>query len=65
MAEEFAVPVPHDGVIVSVDPAELIHQVRAFPKASSDDVTVITEATRRAGLECPVRRSRLDDRPVY
>jgi len=65
MAEEFAVPVPDDGAIVSVDPVELIHQVRAFPKASSDNVAMITEATRCAGLACPVRRSKLDDRPVY
>jgi hypothetical protein len=37
MAVEFAVPIPDDGVVVTVDPRTLVQQVRAWPTASNAD----------------------------
>lgn len=65
MAAEFAVPIPYDGVTVSVDPVKLISEVRACPAATPDEVAMLVEATRAAGLQSPVTRSTLGSAPAY
>jgi len=65
MAAEFAVPIPDDGVVVAVDPPTLLQPVRAWPTASSADVTALRTATEAAGVRCPVLASSLARPPVY
>jgi hypothetical protein len=65
MAVEFGVVIPHDGVVVTVEPSELVHEVRVDAHATEDDVTAVVAATRDARVLGRVARSTLGAEPVY
>lgn len=65
VAEEFGVPVPELGVVVGVDPQQLIEEVRVSPACTTADVERIKEMMKAKGVVCPVTPSTLSRRPAY
>ncbi len=65
MAVEFGVEIPDDGVTISVDPRELIDEVRVSPNATPAEVEELAEAARTADIDCRVSRSTLCSEPTY
>jgi hypothetical protein len=63
-AEEFAVQVPENGILVGVDLERLIERVFVAPGVSDEFVTDVKRALKKTALSTPVERTELDD-PVY
>lgn len=65
VAVEFGISIPNGGLVVAVDHAELIDEVRLWRAAADEDIAMVRALVHRAGVSCPVGRSTLARAPRY
>jgi hypothetical protein len=65
MAEEFAVPVPADGIFVEVDLGVLVERIVLGSTTTLEERAMITEHVGRVGLGDRLQLSTLLGKPRY